>query len=132
MARVTSVDVQQIYPDFPGTDFAPFIEAADLLITEQLLGQGLSDDRLAIIEKWIAAHYAVLSLEKGGLSRERTGDGENWYQPAAGTNAAGFSTTRFGKSAIALDTSGTLSSLSIAPGLKAQFRVVSNVPKQCT
>jgi hypothetical protein len=122
MALVTSDDVQQIYPN-PGEDYSPFIVTADVLVNETLLGQGFSSDRLRLIELYLAAHYAAISLEKGGLQRQKIGDGEDWYQPIE-QSAAGLSTTRFGQQALVLDTSGVLAALSVKP-VKAQFRVVS-------
>lgn len=120
MALVTSVEVQQIYPT--SEDLAFFIGAADILVTEELANQGLSVNRLKQIELYLAAHFAVITLERGGLTRQRMGDSEDFYQLWT-NNKIGLQATRFGQQAIVLDTSGTLAQLGTAK-LQARFSFV--------
>lgn len=127
MARVTESEVAAIYPgDCELTDFTTFIQTATLVVTEELGSSGLSKDRLTQIELYLAAHLTVISLEKGGLTRQKIGDSEDFYQ--LWTNlSTGFNATRFGQQAVMLDTTGTLQAIGSGK-LKAQFRVVGKNP----
>ncbi len=120
MALVTTAEVQQIYPS--NQDLSFFIAAADNLITEELANQGLSQNRLKQIELYLTAHFATITLERGGLTRQRIGDAEDFYQLWT-NNKIGFQATRFGQQAILLDTSGTLAQLGTAK-LQARFTVL--------
>lgn len=127
MALVSSADIGSIYPEatkVAGLDLTPFIVTADILITEELANAGLTIARLTEIEKYLAAHYACISIERGGLSRQRIGESEDYYK-TIDPSTIGLSSTRFGQQAIMLDGSGTLGALSEKP-VKAQFRVVGS------
>jgi hypothetical protein len=94
---------------------------ATVIVTEDLAGKGLTDDRLDAIELNLAAHFAIISLERGGLIRQKVGASEEEYAPVNGKNS--LSTTLFGQQAAALDTSGALAALT-APALRARVEVV--------
>jgi hypothetical protein len=103
-------------------DLTIFIDNATMIVDEELVGKGLSDNRLMFIELHLASHYAVLSLEKGGLTRQKIDEAEEGYRQDF-TSKPNLSMTRYGQQALALDTSGTLSKMD-APAGKAEFRVV--------
>ena len=105
-------------------DLEPYIQTAELVINEDLSDKGLSDDRLNSIALYLSAHFAAVALERGGIVRESMGgDYSISYKDAEGSGA--FGSTRFGLQAMALDTSGTLSTLSrSSERLKAEFRVL--------
>lgn len=95
---------------------------ANNLVTTHLLNEGYSSDTLEQIEMYLAAHLVALSEEKGGLIRTQFGDAEEWYSDQYDT---GLRMTRFGQTALALDSSGVLANISAAAKvLKAQFRIV--------
>lgn len=121
MALVTNAEVQALVQD-DVTDCDQFIETADLIITEDLSGSGLSADRLKQIELYLAAHFYTISLEKGGLLKYKVGESAEEYQ-GVNRGSQGLASTRFGTQAAILDTSGTLSSMAANP-VRAQFRVV--------
>jgi hypothetical protein len=98
-----------------------FINTADLIVTEELSTLGLSVARLTQIELYMAAHFATLLFERGGLTGSRTGESADTYQKTP-TNAVGFLATRFGQQAVLLDTSGTLLAMS-SQKLSALFTV---------
>ena len=130
MARITAVELEQILSvDVDNTDLLPFIEVANLLVNEELASSGLSEDRKTQIELYLAAHFAVITLEKGGLTSKKIGDAEETYQAfnARNISVVGLSATRFGQQAILLDSSGKLGALSSKP-VKAQFKVISTAP----
>lgn len=101
-----------------------FIKAATVVYgsipTEQ--SAGWDADKIDMIQLYLAAHFAVLSEEYGGLAQQVVGESEERYQDIA--SERGIGSTRFGKTAIVLDTSGTLDALTAKP-LKALFRVFS-------
>jgi hypothetical protein len=119
--RVTNTDVQKIFPN-DGVDLTSFIDTAHLIVDESLLNAGLSSARLTQIELYLAAHFALVTHERGGLQRQKAGDAEDYYQSSG--FKTGLQATRYGQQATILDTSGTLGALATS-AVKAQFRVVS-------
>ena len=122
MARVTTTEVDKIFDVETIGDLDTFIATANLLVTEELGSAGLSSDRLKQIELYLAAHFAAVTFEKGGLRRQKIGDAEEDYK-VLGASAIGLVSTRYGQQAIALDSSGTLGALT-ASTVKARFRIV--------
>lgn len=101
-------------------DTTPFIETAHLIVSEDLAGKGLSDDRLKQIELYLAAHFVTLNQEGGGLIESRMGNSWERYSDNFGQ---GLLLTRYGQQAVVFDNSGTLSSLA-STSKKAEFRIV--------
>lgn len=125
MARATDADVRAYVEMLAETSTAPYISAATLVVDTYLVGKGLSDPLLVQIEIFLAAHYATLAVERGGLRRDQQGDSAQAYQTVS-ERYTGFNLTRFGQQAIALDDSGTLVGLSSTKNLRAQFEVVGD------
>lgn len=103
-----------------GADPEVHLESANLIITEKLSGFGMSEARLKLVEVYLAAHFLTVSEEKGGLTRSRMGNSEDWF---ADIYSAGFGSTRFGQTAASFDESGTLAKMGTGKG-KAEFRTV--------
>jgi hypothetical protein len=103
-------------------DLTIFIDNATMIVDEELVGKGLSDNRLKFIELHLESHFTVLSIEKGGLTRQKLDEAEEGYRQDF-TSKPNLSMTRYGQQALALDTSGSLSKLD-SPAGKAEFRVV--------
>lgn len=81
------------------------IAAAHLTVEEQLQGQGLSDDRLARIELWLARHFIRVEPARqvdtetaGPMNRSYSGDFDRTF----------LERTSAGQTAMRLDTSDTL------------------------
>lgn len=119
MALVTDAQVKAIIDT--ARDTTPFIDTADLIINEEFVGSSLSVGRLTQIELYLAAHFVAITEERGGLKMEKMGDATD--EMDTDMFSAGFGSTRYGQQALALDSSGTLKSLS-SPGLTAKFRLV--------
>ena len=117
---VTSSEVKEIFLT-AREDVTSFINDAHILVTTYLAASGYPDPYMAVIEKYIAAHLVALSDEGGGVTSETTGESETKYSMP--DSDIGLSTTRFGRTALSLDTKALLAPLA-APALKAQFRVV--------
>lgn len=118
----------EVPDDKADLDLQPFLASAALIRSEDLAGSGLSSNRLDQIELYLAAHFAVVSLEFGGVVMSKQGGSSETYR-APEAKATGLATTRFGQLALSLDTSGTLQkSMSTA---KANFSVVRSVQPPC-
>lgn len=134
MSLVTEDQVRRLLrenaTDMPNSDVAPHIAIADLIVTEDLTSTVLTAARKIQIELYLAAHFAVLAWEAGGLGEQSIGDSKERYKYIS-SKSLGFSSTRFGQQAVTLDISGKLKELedvaSAAPpsvAKKALFRVV--------
>lgn len=126
MALVLPIDVANIINpniDPAKVDLTPYIEVADTIVTEELGSRGLSASRLKQIELYLAAHFAIVTLERGGLQQQRIGfqGPEDTYKQIQ-NKSEGFLSTRYGQQAVALDTSGRLGAMSKS-AIKAQFKV---------
>ncbi len=107
MARVTHDEVNDLIAT-GDKDTTPFIETATNFITDELGSSGLSEARLRSIELWLSAHYTALSIEKGGLKSQTIDDVKEVYAVQDGVGLGG---TRYGQTAMSLDTTGILRSL---------------------
>lgn len=106
--RAKYEDVQKLVDNT--TDTAQlFISMANTIVDEHLASSALSEPILTLIETLLAAHFAVLTLEKGSLAEKSIGEAKEKYH---NVYKAGFSSTRFGQQAIALDTTGALATIS--------------------
>ena len=102
------------------TVLASFIKTANVYVTANLANAGLSAAVLAEVELYLAAHFTAISEEKGGLIKEVIdGTGDTYSDTFTG----GLGSTRFGQTAMILDTSGTLTRLG-SSRLKAEFRII--------
>ncbi|MFV2014003.1 MAG: hypothetical protein ACC656_01120 [Candidatus Heimdallarchaeota archaeon] len=120
--RANDADVKALVKVDQGFDTTPYLNMANLIVNEELVNSGLSTERLAMIEQFLAAHFLVLFVEKGGLTEEEMGDSKNSFANAVDS---GFNSTRFGRQALVIDSSGSLTALSKkASGGQAQFRIV--------
>ena len=118
VARVSEAEVKTLIDT--NREVSPFIDDAHLIVNETLLARGLTEERLKLIEKYLAAHLVALTEERGGLVRFKVGDSSEEYQLDKG---AGIAQTRYGQQAIDLDTTGTLRAMSRKKG-QAELRVV--------
>jgi len=104
-----------------------YITQANAVVDDQLLSSGLSDKVLALIETYLAAHFATLSTEKGALAEKGIGEAREKYH---NIYKGGLSATRFGQQAMMFDSSGKLATISsVAENTavrKASFTVVGS------
>jgi hypothetical protein len=106
--RISSNDVMGIIDFDPViADLTPFIQAADMLITELCANAnpptGYSNDQLCIIETWLAAHF--LAVRDPRYQSERMGNASASYQSMVGLN---LGLTPYGQQAQFLDFKGGL------------------------
>jgi len=122
MSRVSAADVRTLV-ELPSTvDVNFFISSASTYVESVLDGSGLSEAVLKQIETYIAAHFATMTYEKGGIRRKAVGDTSESYQTIS-EKLKGLALSRFGQQAITFDTTGILAAQGNA-NVKAEFRVV--------
>jgi hypothetical protein len=121
-ALVTNAEVQALVLDGE-IDMGAFINTADTIVSELLLGAGLSTNRLKQIELYLAGHFYVVSIEKGGMTKQNIGEAEERYRIIPDTET-GLAQTRFGAQALALDSSGILAEQFSGKTIKALFTVI--------
>lgn len=127
--RATVADVRILLDDSTAT-VDLFISQANIVVDELLAPGGsssLSNERLALIETYIATHFATLVREKGAIQESQIGESKERYH---NIYAAGFKATRYGQQAILFDTTGVLakaSDLVDNPGIRsALFTTVTS------
>jgi hypothetical protein len=121
VARVSENELRHIVEARSTEQLMPYIDDASLIVDETLVpGAGHSEERLKLIEKYLAAHFWVVAQEKGGYTSEKRGDASATYAKYEGK---GLSSTRFGQQAANIDTSGELDK-ALSGLRKAQFRLV--------
>lgn len=123
MARVEPHEVLEIITT-DKVDIEPYITAANSLVTSELGDEGLGSARLKEIERWLAAHFLVhagTDSAPGQVVEEAIGETRRRF--SEGQAAFGnLDSTRYGKMAMLLDTTGKLAGLGKT---RARFTVVS-------
>jgi len=110
------------YQELDDISLTEYIATAELVVSEDLADSGLSAARQTMIGKYLAAHFAVVAVERGGLTRSKVGESTDTFKEGSKSDR-GFNLTRFGQQAVALDSSGILA-LNANAMTKAEFRVV--------
>ena len=122
-ARVDASQVKELITTNidEGIIVTSMIDTANLYVDTHLIDSGHSEEVLAKIELYLAAHFVAISEERGALRSSKMGDAtDEWDTASVGT---GFNSTRFGQTALTLDTTGILANVGSAQ-FKAEFRVV--------
>ncbi len=109
MARTSVYDLKKILDDtqLEYSELTAFINSANVFVTSQLTGKGLSDGVLEEIEKWVAAH--MISSTRERMAKEEGAGGA--YIKYAGNWGEGLKSTFYGQMAVELDSSETLLAL---------------------
>ena len=104
MPRVEHREVVAII-DTTLTDVHPFIDTANIIVTDKL--SSIHDDTLLKeIEKWLAAHFVAIRDRRP--QSETLGNASVTYQ---GQTGLGLDATLYGQQVKVLDTSGVLASM---------------------
>jgi len=107
MARTTSELVKGIIETDDDVSLTPFINAANVLVTEACGTSGYTDDHIQQIETWLAAHFYCSRDPR--VSYEVTGALASTFQYKNGLFLANSS---YGQMALTLDVKGGLARLS--------------------
>lgn len=106
-----------VYGNIP-TSFVltPYVDAANLVVSEVLGSSDLSASRIDAISTFLACHFTTIALFNGGLVKKTVGNSSETYSTPNGKET-GFAVTHWGKQAMALDSTGLLSEESAAAGM---------------
>lgn len=107
MSRTTSELVQGIIDVGVGVDLTPFISAANRLVTKCCSEDDYDATELQEIETWLSAHFYALKDQQ--VSSEGAGGINQSFQYSIGLMLA---QTKYGQTAMLLDTEGGLAALS--------------------
>lgn len=124
MPRVEDAAVKEIIDVGASTKLCAFIESASLLVdrTAALGTPTMSAAQLANIELWLAAHFVSILERENRLTELNTDDITTRY---GGQYGMGLSSSLYGQTAMALDTTGELEKLS---KVKATLRTIDTAP----
>ena len=123
-ARATAEQVKELIQTSLSdeTIASNMVITANTYVNANLLAEGHSAATLKQIELYLATHFVAITEERGGLIRSEYGDAEEWLSDIYGS---GLKSTRYGQTALLLDTSGVLARISSGSDkLKASFVVV--------
>lgn len=104
MSRVNESEVKKIMVSDPG-DVQLAIDTANVIVTDDLGGSNMNDDRLKLVELWLSAHFAAIWNFDSGAAQMSSGEDSFEY---AGGGTTGYGQTRYGQQAMALDATGNL------------------------
>lgn len=119
MARVTEGQVKEILDT--NRSVSQFIDVANIFVEEHLASVIGNASLLTKIELYLAAHFAAITEERGGLVESAAG--LEVRERVSDIYTEGLRSTRYGQQAIVLDATGTLARLASTAN-RAQFRVV--------
>jgi hypothetical protein len=114
MPRTSAALVAGIIEVDPSIDLTPFIVAANELVTEVCGASGYTEERLELIERWLAAHF--YAQRDARAQSEKAGSVGADYQSKVDLYLAN---THYGQQAMLLDTKGGLASLNRQAALGA-------------
>lgn len=123
---VTIEDVKKVYKGtISDEDLQIALDTAEMVVSEQLMSCGMSQDRLDKITIYLTAFFADMTATSGAglpgtLRRQKIGDSDESYAVPL-DSAAFYRSNKWGQLAIALDTCNKLINVGTLP---AQFRVV--------
>ncbi|MFP4526445.1 MAG: hypothetical protein ACLFNL_08645 [Bacteroidales bacterium] len=118
MALTTPNDIKLIIDtDMEDDDISGYIDSASALIETWFSGVSASTTMLKEVERWLTAHLIAMSKERQ-VKEEGAGGAYVRYSGIFGT---GLKTTSYGQTAIEIDSTNTLRSVS---GKKLKFMAI--------
>ena len=109
--RTNVTDVKSILDNTTLSDpvITRFINSANVFITNTLGNSTLTAEVLEEIEMWLSAHFISVSRERMA-AKEEAGGAKIEY---VGKTGEGLNSTSYGQTAMALDTTGTLTNIAL-------------------
>ena len=139
MARTTETAVKDVLlsdygPKSDGTDpsLVPFIQSASVMVDRAAAaaaakGETLTSTELELIERWLSAHFYVMSDQT--YANKQTGGAGGTFHGRTGMR---LEASKYGQNAMLLDYSGTLESLSTQGRKKVQMIWLGKAPSAQT
>jgi len=90
----------------------PYIDTADVLLTEAYMGLSVSTALRFEVQAWVAAHYIAVTRQRVS-TKEEAGTAKIEY---AGQYGTGLDSTPWGQTAMALDATGRLKAMNTGKG----------------
>ena len=119
--RVTPTEVIAIMDtELTAAQVQPFVDMANAMVNENLLGEGISDSLLGVIELNLSAHFTA-ALKDRMPESQKIGDASIKF---IGKFDMGLDLTPYGQTAKSLDPTGILAELDFGP---AEVEVVHEV-----
>lgn len=108
MARTTADAVKKIIEvdETISDDLEPFIEIANLMVTDHCTGSSYSDAKLELIERWLTAHFYAVRDQR--VQSEGVSGISQTFQTQVGMY---FDLTIYGQQAMLIDSAGNLAAL---------------------
>ncbi len=123
MARINEKRIQDIMDTAVDVgNITTYLNIANNYVTQNLGSSGLDTATLADIEAFITAHFIAMTKERQGM-KEKIGDVSVEYQGEFGKF---LEMTTYGQSALLLDSTGILSSVSSGTK-KASIKAINQV-----
>lgn len=120
MARTTNDEVKKIIDtDLTPEQVNPFLNAAEVLVTDLLSGENYGSDLLTEIVKWLAAHFVAIRDPR--VAKEKFGDADATFQ---GKTGLGLQHTSYGQQVMILEHHGVLAQVSSAK-VSASLKVIT-------
>lgn len=110
-ARVSDAEVKEIITTT--IDTTPFIDNANLFVNNTLSSSGLTEATLKMIELYVSAHLVGITINDGNVKSKRIGESQKTYSTPIILD--GLKLTKYGETALLLDTSATLVSAGKKP-----------------
>ena len=109
--RVEAADVEEIIEVESGISLTPFINTANLLVTDVCSDSDYSAAKLEQIELWLSAHFYAVRDPR--VSSEGAGGVTTTFQGQTGMR---LEASIYGQHALLLDTEGNLAALNVKVG----------------
>lgn len=120
--RVTEAELRAYLGLAPTVTVLPYLDDAHVLVdTFMGVTPTVGEAVATLVEKNLAAHLYTIAYVGGELSQKKVGESSETY--ANGKNLGGIGSTRFGRLALAFDTSNSFAGMTNVEVKKAQFRV---------
>lgn len=108
MPRTTALAVGGIIDVDAGDDLTPYIETANLLVTDVCTSSGYSSAKLELIERWLASHAYDVNRPREQAEAVNPGPSVSYERVKVDL---GLHNTKYGQMAMFLDTAGNLAAL---------------------
>jgi hypothetical protein len=107
VARTTAVLVRGVIEVAAAVDLSPFIATANSVVNDHCTTSGYSDEKLELIERWLAAHFTDVMLPRS--AQEGVTGAVGAYQQFERVAVDLYlNNTKYGQQAMALDPAKTL------------------------
>jgi len=118
--RATEAEVKEIIDTaLTAEEITPFLNSANVVVTDVLTNEGYGTSLLKQIEMWLAAHFVAIRDPR--IAKEKLGDADATYQ---GKTGLGLNYTSYGQQVMLMEHHGKLAEISSGKG-SAEVMVIT-------